>query len=112
MDKARWKPLSWADGCCGEGEARTEAEDDGAFDGDEARCTACGRPGTVSADEDGAHVSWHDEPKCECWWCTREREDATLRAQLADAQARLAVADIALKEALAELERLRAKEFN
>lgn len=46
------------------------------------RCLDCGRPGVVSADEDGAHIAWHDEPGCKCWWCQRENELEQLRAEV------------------------------
>lgn len=47
-----------------------------AHDGDEARCTECKCPGTVTVDESendneegNAAIVWHDEPSCDCEWC-------------------------------------------
>jgi hypothetical protein len=72
----RWKPISWAN-CihCGSDdvEVLTDLNDpenpEYVYDGDEARCRECHCPGLVLADEDYAHVDWHDEPNCNCEWC-------------------------------------------
>lgn len=56
-------------------------KDNWASDGDEARCTACGCPGTVGVedtiDNDGASIDWHDEPDCSCDWCKSHPADDT-----------------------------------
>lgn len=82
MSEQQWREMAIADSCCGCGSVRTNLENDEAWDGDEARCDCCGRPGRVSADEDGAHVNWHDEPYCKCWWCQSQSEYETLRAEV------------------------------
>ncbi len=57
--------------CGDDAEVLTTSElDRCAHDGDEARCDSCRHPGYVSVDPDnGASISWHDDPKCACEWC-------------------------------------------
>jgi hypothetical protein len=56
----------------------SSGEDNFAYDGDSVRCSLCHFPGWVSADEDGAHVNWHDEPGCHCEWCQKiDAQEAT-----------------------------------
>ena len=69
-----WRKLQWATEClnCGSDDVEvltSLTEPNMAYDGDTCRCAECSCPGIVSADEDDAHISWHDEPDCDCDWC-------------------------------------------
>lgn len=74
----QWRPF--IDCClhCGDdAEALTDSGADNlAYDGDQARCVACGCPGVVSIEEEGVSecncIRWHDEVGCECEWCLAE----------------------------------------
>ena len=72
MVKKKWRPLDWEEcaHCGSAAEVFTECEKPGqVMDSDEVRCTECGCPGSVSVDDDGCWVNWHDEPGCTCDWC-------------------------------------------
>jgi len=103
VSKKQWREVALADSCCGCGSVLTDLENDEAWDGDEARCDCCGRPGHVSSDEDGAHVNWHDEPTCQCWWCQTQDELTLLRAELAEARRRCGVVQKAAAYVVREL---------
>lgn len=63
--------------CGGDAEVLTDSgEDNVAYDGDDARCSQCGLPGQVIAYEENGYISWHDEPGCECEWCSQHAEEA------------------------------------
>ena len=90
MSEPQWKSVSWGEcnSCGGEAEVFTTLEGEKAFDGDSARCTGCGCPGSVSVDDsldapdgdDGvASIQWHDEPDCSCWWCKMQNQLDALR---------------------------------
>lgn len=84
MSESKWKPIQWGN-CCAEAEVLTTlTEPNVAYDGDEARCLGCGRPGVVSADDDEAHINWHDETDCKCWWCQQADEIDKSHATIAD----------------------------
>jgi len=82
----RWIKWEYAD-CptCGNDVADvfTSCQSDGqAFDGDAARCSECGHPGSVHCtgeDIDGqsesASIVWHDDPDCDCPWCQSHPAD-------------------------------------
>ena len=96
MSESKWKPIQWGN-CCAEAEVLTTlTEPNVAYDGDEARCLGCGRPGVVSADDDEAHINWHDETDCKCWWCQQADEIDKSHATIADLRRQVESANRAL----------------
>ena len=84
--KLHWHDWGGGDDCpsCGNiAEVLTSCtQKERAYDGDKARCVECGHPGSVSVygddelddgDSAAARIAWHDDPKCDCEWCTKDR---------------------------------------
>ncbi len=109
MSESKWKPIQWGN-CCAEAEVLTTlTEPNVAYDGDEARCLGCGRPGVVSADDDEAHINWHDETDCKCWWCQQADEIDKSHATIADLRRQLAQLGTLYKQVLDEREEVWTK---
>ncbi len=88
----KWRRLDWNDECpscgCGPESLTPESlEANMAYDGDAVRCEECGHPGSVSADEDEAHINWHDDPNGECChWCKLNVALSAATQRAADAE--------------------------